>query len=228
MVTIAKKETIYDYVRDIILKHYPYVTNRLDCLMDALEKPECDIIINIDKESHIMFLIGNQACKTSIDEQGYVSYIISFEEISEIIDFILNDHEVIKNIDINNIDNGIDLVFGIDWNEDNIFGIYCGDIGLKLRFKDSNLRRKYLYLLVEEYRTYLENTPSYNSYKNEYINKFKELFLKSSNKEDLINLISKMNEEEIKKLLSNLDNDLFIKYVKDNKEKEYILKNINN
>lgn len=41
-------------------------------------------------------MFGNSNFKTSIPERATASYVISFEEIENIIDFILEDHEAIK------------------------------------------------------------------------------------------------------------------------------------
>ena len=56
-----------------------------------------------------MFMFGNCKFKRSIPERVTTSYIISFEEICDVIDCLLEDHEVIR--DINFDSRKIDLKF---------------------------------------------------------------------------------------------------------------------
>ena len=74
----------------------------------------------------------------------------SFSNIdsSEIIDFILEDHEFIKNISL--YSNSFELDFAINWTDKSIKGIKCGDIGLTFKFNDNiELEKQYLYLLFQ-------------------------------------------------------------------------------
>ena len=175
-----------------------------------------DIRINInDNNSHIMFLFGNEGLKSSVPERIIVPCVISFEEIENIIDFILEDHEAIKSISI--IDREIDLKFAINWRNESIKGIYCSDIGLNFKFDSIALERQYLYLLFQRYYTYLEKTPSFIAMKDEYINSMKQSYFETLGRDELISLLNGMNDNELKGLLSGLDNDVFIKYVMNTK-----------
>ena len=127
---IKHREDLISYIKSVILKYCPYVEDRLSILGSA-KSPELDIKININNnESQIMFMFGNSTFKSSVTERTTTSYIISFEEIGDIIDFILDDHEVIK--DINFCGKELDLKFAINWTDKSIKGINCSDIGLEL------------------------------------------------------------------------------------------------
>ena len=89
----------------------------------------------------------------------------------------------------------------------------CGDIGLNFKFNNNiELEKQYLYLLFQKYYTFLEKTPSFKRIKNEYINGVKQSYINALDKSQLISLLSAMNENELKELSHNLDNDTFIKY----------------
>jgi len=163
-----------------------------------------------------MFLFGNNSFKQSIHEQIIIPYIIEFDEISEIIDFILKDHEYIQNINL--YINTIGLSFAINWNDESIKGINCGNIGLNLKFNNIELKKQYLYLLFQKYYVLLEKTPSFKRIKNEYINSVKQSYINTLDKSQLISLLSAMNENELKELFHNLDNDIFIKYTVGNQQ----------
>lgn len=205
-----ESEKLVTYVKSIILKYCPYVDDRLFILGNA-KSSEIDIEINIrDNQTQVIFLFGNNSCKQSVPEQITIPYIIEFAKISEIIDFILGDHEYIQNINLYN--NSIGLNFAINWTEESIKGISCGNIGLNLKFNNIELEKQYLYMLFQKYYAFLEKTPSFKRIKNEYINSAKQSYINTLDKYQLISLLSAMNENELKELLHNLDNDTFIKY----------------
>ena len=126
------REDLMSYIKSVFLKYCPYVEDRLS-ILGSTKSPELNIELNIcNNESQIMFMFGNYNFKTTIPERATVYYVISSEEIFDIIDFLLEDHEVIK--DINLYNKKIDLKFSINWTDKSIIGINCDDIGLNLNF----------------------------------------------------------------------------------------------
>ena len=67
-------------------------------------------------------------------------------------------------------------------------------------------------MFFQRYYNYLDKIPSFRSIKSEYINKVKRSYLANLNKAELMSLLDKMNEEELKELLYGLDNEQFIRY----------------
>lgn len=214
------REDLMAYIKSVFLKYCPYVEDRLS-ILGSTKSPELNIELSIcNNESQIMFMFGNYNFKTTIPERATVSYIISFDEIADIIDFILLDHEVIKNI--NFYGKQIDLKFAINWNDKSIRGINCSDIGLNLNFENMELKKQYLYFLFRRYYTLLEQVPSFKSMKNEYIDSMKHSYFDDMDKTGLITLLNRMSENDLKKLLNNLDNAIFIKYVMSDGEKQKV------
>lgn len=206
-------EELVLYIKNVILKYCPYVEDRLFILGNA-NAPRLDIDIDfINDSTGIMFMFGNSSLNRSVPESATIYNIVDFEDIGNIIDFILEDHEVIKNINLYN--NHIDLEFAINWTDENIRGINCSDIGLNFSFDNLELKNKYLYLLIQRYYSNIENVPSFQEAKNRYINKIKQSYFDVLDKTELIRLLNGMNESELKQLLGNLDNDVFIKYFMD-------------
>ena len=209
-IIIKHREDLISYIKYVILKYCPYMDDRLE-ILDNAKSPELDIKINIDNnESQIIFMFGNCNFKESIKERATTSYAITFEEIKEIINFILDDHEVIKNISFDNQE--IDLKFAINWTNKSVKGINCNDIELNLNFENMDIKKQYLYLIFQKYYSYLEHTASFKLLKNEYINSVKHSYFDTLDKNELISLLNGMSEIALKELLCNLDNELFIKY----------------
>lgn len=217
-----QSQELVTYVKSIILTYCPYSDDRLSILGNA-KSPEIDIEVNVrDNQTQVMFLFGNNSFKQSIPEQIIIPYIIEFDEISEIIDFILKDHEYIQNINLSN--NSIGLNFAINWTDESIKGISCGNIGLNIKFNNIELEKQYLYLLLQKYYVLLEKTPSFKRIKNEYINSVKKSYINTLDKFQLISLLSALNEDELKELLHNLDNDTFIKFTVESSQQTRVKK----
>ena len=214
---INRHEDFVSFVKNVILKYCPYTEDRLS-ILGRTESPELDIDFHIgDDKSQVVFIFGNHFFKSSVPEKVTTTYPISFEEISEVMDYLLEDHEVIKNLDFHN--KTIDLKFAINWTDNSIKGIRCGDIGLNLDFENMELKTQYLYLLFQRYHSYLEHTSSFKTLKNKYFTSMKHSYFDDLEKHELISLLNGMSENELRELFYLLDNDLFIKYVIDDVEK---------
>ena len=213
---ISQHEDLISYIKNVILKYCPYTEDRL-LLLGNGNSPELDIDIKIEtnnNESLIMFILGNRNVKASVPERATISHTISFEEIAEIVDWILKDHEIIHNLNL--YDKRFDLEFAINWSNRSIKGINCGNIGLSLTFDNPELTKKYLSFLFQKYYINLEGVPSFKKIRNEYLNSMKHSYFETLNKNELLSLLNRMNEEELKELLYILDNDTFIKYIMSN------------
>ena len=218
MMIIEKKEDLIDYIKRIFLLYCPYVEDRMG-ILDNPKPPEIDIEINIyNNESIIRFMSGTPISKKSTSEQAKISYSISFKEITAIIDFILIDHEIMK--DINPYGKTISLKFAINWTEKNIKGMNCDDIGLKLSFENQKVKNQYLSLLYQTYYTHFEQNPTFKKRKEEYMNNIKQFYFNTLDKKDLITFLNRMDENELIELLCYLDNDIFMKYIANNKEQQ--------
>lgn len=180
------------------------------------KSPELDIEISLNSNSQVMFLFGNKSVKQSIPEQIIVNNIISFDDIANIIDFILEDHQCIK--DVNLLNNEFTLYFAINWNNESIKGINCGDIKLRLSFANAKIKKEYIYLIFQKYYSYLEQVPRLKEMRDDFINNIKLSYFNSLDKKGMLSLLNYMDENELRLLLNGLDNDTFIKYIIDVKE----------
>lgn len=95
-------------------------------------------------------------------------------------------------------------------------GISCSYFKININSNDKNL-----FYLVEEYLKYLFNYFNYDfsntiSFKNdysEYLSLNKEKAIKSLTEEEIKNIISMLSTDELRNLLLNMPNSLFIKLI---------------
>lgn len=207
-----KDEDILSYFKQIISKYFNIKNDRLDLMSDN-NAPELAVDFIFSPEgTQIMFCVGTHSYKHSVPESIFYDYLLDFYEAKKIIDYILNDHDFISNIYINN--NKFNLVFKINWSNDALSGIYCRDIEVNFEFYNKNkLRNMYIKKFIMTYMEKLKDTPSFIEMKNEYLNANKITYFDYINKKDMLDLLQNMSEEELRSLLKKIDNDIFIKYV---------------
>lgn len=207
-----KRKNIFIIIQSIILQYCPLVEDRLYFLDDARKNKELDIEISFsNNKTNIGFLIGTNSFKQSIKENINIGYYIDFFEIKDLIDFIIQDHKIITSFEMNE-KNVFSMKFSINWTNAAIRGLNCNKTRISFNFNDNiDLRNFYLISLFENYHDQLEKLPCFIQLKNNYIDKIKISYFDSLNKDQLVDFIVNLSEGEIKELLFNLNNDIFLK-----------------
>lgn len=213
----CEKKNVAQYIKSIILKYAPYVDSRCDLFDMGSQQP---IIITqitfTDDKSYISFCRGTGGCWSSTDDKATIEKPIDFEEIKSVIDFLLKDYRFIRNImfcDDHGYGSSIELSLNINWTDESIKkGINCGNIILELTFANDKLRKQYTNKLLQQYQKELSKTPTVKKIKDEYINSIKDDYIDNARKSEILDFLSKLNEQELKELMCRLDNDTFMKY----------------
>lgn len=221
---ISQKDNVAQYIKSIILKNAPYVDSRLELFDMGSCQPTIKTEITItNDESYIMFCCGTSCFMSSIDDRATVKQKIDFQEIKSVIDFLLEDCRFINDIkfyDDSGYGNRVELVFRINWTNESIKrGINCGDITLELTFSNEELRKYYTSMLFQQYCDELKASTTVLEMKDRYIESIKDEYIYNASKKDLLELLNKLDEQELKELLYDLNNDLFMKYsIKDEED----------
>lgn len=214
---ICQSENAAQYIKSIILKYAPYVDSRYE--LHAMGSYQPIIVTQItftDDKSYISFCRGTGGCWSSTDDKATIEKPIDFEEIKSVIDFLLKDYRFIRNImfcDDHGYGSRIELLFEINWTDESIKkGINCGNIILELTFANDKLRKQYTNKLLQQYQKELSETPTVKKIKDEYINSIKDDYIDNARKPEMLDFLSKLDEQELKELMCRLDNDTFMKY----------------
>ena len=100
----------------------------------------------------------------------------------------------------------------------------CSDIHLKLDFNENReLRNNYLHKILNTYSSYLEELPDYIKLKENELQNIKRSNLIQMNKEEMLQYLDRMSEDDLRELLLYADNNLLIKYVNNEQEKKLTL-----
>lgn len=207
---------IIKVIKNIILSKHPIVDDRMDLLMHN-PAPAMDIDVDIYKDekdnsfTNIMFLDGNNSSKTSIEERLNIKSLISTTTINGLIQFILNDHDIIRAIYKNK--NGINILFVVDFREENMHGISCGSISLELDFygyqNHNEILEEYFNSIVTTFNRQLVHTEWFKKgYKN-YCIMTKAQLINSLSETDLHKFMSLLTNEDICNLLLDMPDDKF-------------------
>lgn len=217
---IIKDNLLEEWIKNVLFKYCPIVDDRFD-LLHTYKSPEIDIDIFLDSnDSSILFCFGNSSLKTSTPERADINRLISLKEIINLIDFLIEDHEVVSFFDFKKIQGNIFdgtyellMKFSINWSDKSLKGLSVGTINLKINFgKDYKIVKDYVITILNRYKSILEKSESYRKLKQSYFSQIKREYFKMLGKQELLDFISEMNETEIRNLLFEIDNDIFEYY----------------
>ena len=199
-----EKSEINSKIKEVLFKYCPYTEDRLD-LIDHVN-PEFDIHIQLGKDfSNILFVYGTHRAKQGVEGRILENRVMELEEIEELIDFIKSDHDAMfyDKHDTNN--KRAEFKFDIRWGGDeNIKGINCGTIGLILNYRDNpELGKKYLYHINEKYK--LNDLRSEWEYTDSVFSSYIDLL----DKPELLDLLSKLEKEDLKRIIKPNMREIF-------------------
>ena len=217
---------ILKIIIDIILKRHPIVNDRVDILFEY-PRTSMDIIFRFyeveDKQyTRIYFTDGTDITKYSIPEQLIINNLVSTKMLCNLIYYILNDHDHIKNISIQ--DNFISLSFDVNMNDDNMNGISCGDINLRLDFcciNDSRLLiNDYLTNIISNFYDKLKHVKSFNEQYNKYRSLLQDNIINSMSDEELHDFINLLDNYDLCNMLLGISNEHFFELYDDFKKQK--------
>lgn len=219
-----EKEVLKKIINIINLLH-PVQTPRIDLDMSSFKRPSTDIIINLIEEDNvphtfISILDGTENFKQSVPNGNILTdTILDINTLKEIIDYLLANFPVVYNFNVNS--NSISFTLSFSKNNDFYItpGISLENISLEIRITDLKLQKKlkeYLIFILSTYYVELKQTP----YWQETIEKNKKKILFEMEYEYIIDFVSHLSEEEIRKLLVNITNERFIEIMNDMISKE--------
>ena len=222
---ITYEKDIAERIINLINELHPVKTPRVDLNMPSFKSPSMDILINLIEEDNmphtfISILDGTENFKQSVPNGNILTdTFLDINTLKEIIDYLLANFPVVYNFNVNS--NTISFTFSFSKNNDFYItpGISLENISLEIRITDLKLEKQlkeYLIFIISTYHNELKQTP----YWQENIQKYKEKLLFETEYKYIMNIISRLNEDEIRKLLVNITNERFIEIMNNMVSKE--------
>ena len=228
---ITKEKEIAERIINIINELHPVKTPRVDLDMPSFKRPSTDIIINLVEKDNVPYtfinvLDGTESCKISA-ANGCITTnnFLGVNTLKILIDYLLANFPVVYSFNVNS--NSISFTLSFSKNNDFYItpGISLENISLEIRITDLKLEKQlkeYLIFIINTYYNELKQT----QYWQENIQKYKEKMLFEMEYEYIMNIISHLNEDEIRKLLVNISNERFIEIMNDTISKEIKLERL--
>ncbi len=211
-------EEIVDAIKNILLKLYPILENRIDMLFD--EDRCIDIVLNFVKNvnqsnreyTHIYFMDGTSSSKSNTKNFIDVDGLANQETIYSLIQFILNDHDSILNIQKDA--NEILIEFYVGMCDENMQGMGCYKIGLKLQFRNypnhGELLNQYFISIFRKFHKELKNTRFFQEQWDEYCKEKKTEIINSMTHEDLEYMKMLLTDKDLCQILFSMSHNRFI------------------
>lgn len=222
---ITNEKEVTQIIINLINKLHPVKTPRIDLNIPSFKMPATDIIINLVEEDNLPYtfiniLDGTQSFKESI-EQGkiLISNYLDNNTLKELIDFLFLNFPIIYNFNVN--ENSISLDFSFSKNKDFLKtpGLSLESLNLEININDLKLKHQltnYLIFIMNTYYNELKQT----SFWQENIQKYKEKLILEMEYKFIMGFLSHLNENEIRKLLVNINNERFIEIMNNMNSKE--------
>lgn len=222
---ITNEKEVTQIIIDLINKLHPVKTPRIDLNIPSFKMPATDIIINLIEEDNLPYtfiniLDGTQSFKESI-EQGKIlmSNYLDNNTLKELIDFLFLNFPIIYNFNVN--ENSVSLDFSFSKNKDFLKtpGLSLESLNLEININDLKLKHQltnYLIFIMNTYYNELKQT----SFWQENMQKYKEKLILEMEYKFIMGFLSHLNENEIRKLLVNINNERFIEIMNNMNSKE--------
>ena len=215
---VIKGNELSSYVEGVILKDYPVVEDRTE-LINYEYFPVIEIkIMHIANLTEIVFIKGTNTARMGDGTSTYVNHRVEFSEVEELIDFLLNDHRVIdgpyiKKENRDHVDyDRVEMHFNINWCNAAIPGIHCGTVILGICFSDKGKKQQFMESFSEKYVDYLANSRLADDLREAHLKEAKEEFFKGKSKEELIELLNKLDRNDLVEMLCDMSPEIYSKY----------------
>ena len=222
---ITKEKEIAERIINLINELHPVKTPRIDLNMPSSKRPSTDIFIDLVEHDNMPYtfisvLDGTESYK-SIASNGNLTTnnFLDVNTLKLLIDYLLANFPVVYSFNVNSSA----VSFALSFSKNNDFyitpGISLENISLEIRITDLKLEKQlkeYLIFIINTYHNELKQTP----YWQENIQKYKEKLLFEMEYKYIMNIISHLNEDEMRKLLVNISNERFIEIMREINSKE--------
>ena len=217
---ITDEKEVIGRIIKLINELHPVKTPRIDLQTPSFKRPSTDIEINLVENDNMLYtfiniLDGTESFKQSVPKGEILTDVfLDTNTLKKLIDYILTNFPIVYSFNVNEY--SISINFSFSKNNDFYItpGISLENISLEIRITDLKLQKKlkeYLIFILSTYYVELKQTP----YWQETIEKNKKKLLFEMEYNYIIDFISHLTEDEIRKLLVNISNERFIEVMKE-------------
>ena len=212
---ITDEKEVIERIINLINELHPAKTPRIDLQTPSFKRPSTDIEINLvenDKMPYtfINILDGTESFKQSVPKgEILIDAFLDTKILKKLIDYILTNFPIVYSFNVNEYSISINFSFSKNNGFYETSGLSLENVNLEISIRDLKLKNKlkeYLIFIISTYESVLKQT----SFWQENIQKYKKKILFEMEYNYIIDFISHLTEDEIRKLLANISNERFI------------------
>ena len=222
---VTNENEVVERIINLINELHPVKTPRIDLHTPSFKRPSTDIIINLIEEDNMPYtfiniLDGTESSKQSVPKGKILTDVfLALNTLKDLIDYILANFPVVYSLNVNEYSISFNSSFSKNSDFYETSGLSLENINLEISIRDLSLKNKlkeYLIFIISTYYSALKQT----SFWQENIQKYKKKMLFEMEYDYIIDFISHLSQDEIRKLLVNISNERFIEIMNDMISKE--------
>lgn len=212
---VTNENEVVEKIINLINELHPAKTPRIDLHTPSFKRPSTDIEINLVENDNMPYtfiniLDGTESFKQSVPKgEMLIDVFLDTKILKKLIDYILTNFPIVYSFNVNEYSISINFSFSKNNGFYETSGLSLENINLEISIRDLKLKNKlkeYLIFIISTYESVLKQT----SFWQENIQKYKEKLLFEMEYNYIIDFISHLTEDEIRKLLANISNERFI------------------
>lgn len=212
---ITNENEVVERIISLINELHPVKTPRIDLHTPSFKRPSTDIEINLVENDNMPYtfiniLDGTESFKQSVPKgEMLIDVFLDTKILKKLIDYILTNFPIVYSFYVNEYSISINFSFSKNNGFYETSGLSLENVNLEISIRDLKLKNKlkeYLIFIISTYESVLKQT----SFWQENIQKYKKKILFEMEYNYIIDFISYLTEDEIRKLLANISNERFI------------------
>lgn len=212
---ITNENEVVERIISLINELHPAKTPRIDLHTPSFKRPSTDIEINLVENDNMPYtfiniLDGTESFKQSVPKgEILIDAFLDTKILKKLINYILTNFPIVYSFNVNEYSISINFSFSKNNGFYETSGLSLENINLEISIRDLKLKNKlkeYLIFIISTYESVLKQT----SFWQENIQKYKKKILFEMEYNYIIDFISHLTEDEIRKLLANISNERFI------------------
>lgn len=212
---ITNENEVVERIISLINELHPVKTPRIDLHTPSFKRPSTDIEINLVENDNMPYtfiniLDGTESFKQSVPKgKMLIDVFLDTKILKKLIDYILTNFPIVYSFYVNEYSISINFSFSKNNGFYETSGLSLENVNLEISIRDLKLKNKlkeYLIFIISTYESVLKQT----SFWQENIQKYKKKILFEMEYNYIIDFISYLTEDEIRKLLANISNERFI------------------
>ena len=212
---VTNENEVVEKIINLINELHPAKTPRIDLHTPSFKRPSTDIEINLIENDNMPYtfiniLDGTESFKQSVPKgEMLIDVFLDTKILKKLIDYILTNFPIVYSFNVNEYSISINFSFSKNNGFYETSGLSLENINLEISIRDLKLKNKlkeYLIFIISTYESVLKQT----SFWQENIQKYKKKILFEMEYNYIIDFISHLTEDEIRKLLAYISNERFI------------------